>query len=216
MIERSISSFKQVSNMNTAFGNPKGDFNNINKLRLLKQFSNIFDEYVELLSAFGFDKSVFEAMSEEHRIALGLMTDVISLGLDDIAGVASFDVDEIRDAACDIQVFAMGGQHFMGVDGDADMKAVVDGVMTRFIKNDSDKQATIEYHAARGVSNVYFEGNYPTMVMKSAEDQPDAPKGKFLKSASYSATKFPKVFSNVIENGGIPIGMPYIIVSSLT
>jgi hypothetical protein len=31
------------------------------------------------------------------------------------------------------------------------------------------------------------------MVMKSASDQPDAPKGKFLKSASYSEPVLPEV-----------------------
>lgn len=69
----------------------------------------------------------------------------------------------------------------------------VDGVMTRFIKDDADKQATQALHAANGVTDVYFEGEYPTMVMKSASDQPDAPKGKFLKSASYKQTVFPSI-----------------------
>lgn len=50
--------------------------------------------------------------------------------------------------------------------------------------------AEIALHAARGVIEVYFEGDYPVMVMKSAVDQPDAPKGKFLKSASYSQPVF--------------------------
>ena len=44
--------------------------------------------------------------------------------------------------------------------------------------------------AAAGVTDVYFEGEYPTMIMKSASDQPDAPKGKFLKSASYKEPVF--------------------------
>ena len=107
-----------------------------------------------------------------------------------MAAIAARDLTAVRDALGDVQVFAMGGQHFIGVDGDADMKAVVDGVMTRFIKNAEDKEATIALHAAKGVTEVYFEGEYPTMVMKSAVDQPDAPKGKFLKSASYKETVF--------------------------
>jgi hypothetical protein len=45
-------------------------------------------------------------------------------------------------------------------------------------------------HTMKGVHDVYFEGEYPTMVMKSGSDQPDAPKGKFLKSASYKEPVF--------------------------
>jgi hypothetical protein len=70
------------------------------------------------------------------------------------------------------------------------MHTVVDAVFTRFIKDEADKAATIALHAAKGVTDVYFEGEYPKMVMKSASDQPDAPKGKFLKSASYSQPVF--------------------------
>lgn len=105
--------------------------------------------------------------------------------------IAKRDVNGTRDALCDIHVFAYGGHHFMGIDADADMDAVVDGVMTRFIKHPTDKRDTIALHAAKGVTDVYFEGFYPVMVMKSASDQPDAPKGKFLKSASYTNTVFP-------------------------
>lgn len=103
------------------------------------------------------------------------------------------DKEAVRDALCDIQVFSNGAQHMMGVDGDADMHAVVDGVMTRFIKDDADKAATIALHARKGVLEVYFEGEYPKMIMKSGMDQPDAPRGKFLKSASYAQTVFPAV-----------------------
>jgi len=95
-----------------------------------------------------------------------------------------------RDALCDIQVFAMGAQHLMGIDGDNDMKDVVDGVMTRFIKSPEDLENTRAFHWLRGVTETYTEGQFPTMVLKSSCDQPDAPKGKFLKSVSYSDTEF--------------------------
>jgi hypothetical protein len=107
--------------------------------------------------------------------------------------LAERNVEGVRDALCDIQVFANGAQHLMGVDGDDDMHAVVDGVMTRFIKDADDLQATVVLHAAKGVTKVYFEGIFPKMIMKSAVDQPDAPMGKFLKSASYINTVFPPV-----------------------
>lgn len=95
-----------------------------------------------------------------------------------------------RDALCDVNVFSYGAHHRMGIDADRDLKSVVEGVMTRFIKDEQDKQATIALHAAQGVTDAYFEGEFPTMVMKSAADQLDAPKGKFLKSASYTEPVF--------------------------
>lgn len=100
---------------------------------------------------------------------------------------------KVRDALCDIQVFACGLQNKLGVDGDADMNAVIDGVMTRFVKDPEDLEATVKWHAGRGVTQTYTQGEYPTLVLKSAADQPDAPKGKFLKSASYKDTVFPPV-----------------------
>ena len=96
----------------------------------------------------------------------------------------------VRDALCDINVFSYGAHHMMGLDADRDMDAVITGVMTRFIKNPEDKAQTVAKHSQAGVTEVYFEGAYPYMVMKSAVDQPDAPKGKFLKSASYRAPEF--------------------------
>jgi len=150
--------FQRVAEMNTAFGNPKGNIQGIDWTRLEKQCRNILDEYCELMDA-----------------------------------IVAKSVNDTRDALCDIQVFANGAQHLMGVDGDADMHAVVDGVMTRFVKDEGDLQATMALHAAKGVTEVYFEGVFPKMIMKSAVDQPDAPMGKFLKSASYSNTVFPPV-----------------------
>jgi hypothetical protein len=38
------------------------------------------------------------------------------------------------------------------------MQDVISGVMTRFIKDEADKEATIALHAAKGVTDVYFEG----------------------------------------------------------
>lgn len=100
------------------------------------------------------------------------------------------DIAKIRDSLVDVHVFAYGAQHFMGINADADMEAVLDGVYTRFIKDPDDMGATIAKHFDKGVTDVYFEGDYPYRIMKSARDQPDAPKGKFLKSASYCEPEF--------------------------
>lgn len=174
--------FQRVAEMNEAFGNPKGNYQNIDWTKVRNQYRNIFDEYLEGLKALGLHPICLEELRIAHQ---------------DFVLAADFDQPvnllEVRDALADQQVFKDGVLHFMGVDGDADMNAVIDGVMTRFIKDDEDKLATIALHAKKGVTEVYFEGEYPKMVMKSAVDQPDAPKGKFLKSASYTNTVFPVV-----------------------
>src|SRR3546814_13360319 len=89
---------------------------------------------------------------------------------------STVNLNQARDGLCDINVFSYGAHHMMGIDADRDMSSVVGGVMTRFIKDEADKVATQALHAAKGVTNVYFEGDYPVMVMKSGADQPDAPK----------------------------------------
>ncbi|TAL65653.1 MAG: hypothetical protein EPN79_10745 [Burkholderiaceae bacterium] len=172
--------FQRVAAMNTAFGNPRGNASNIDFDRVRKQVLNIPDEFGELAVALGADPDLIKQA-------------VNSLKLVAAKAVKPVDVHGVRDALCDMHVFGYGGHHLMGLDADADMNAVLDGVMTRFIKDEADKQATIAKHADKGVTHVYFEGEYPTMVMKSASDQPDAPKGKFLKSASYTEPVFAPV-----------------------
>jgi hypothetical protein len=167
--------------MNTAFGNPKGNPLNIDVQRIRKQCLSIPDEVGELMIALGADEALIKAAVTHLKW--------VAAQADDTA----FNLENTRDALCDINVFSYGAHHLMGIDADADMKAVVDGVMTRFVKDEGDRSASMEKHAAYGVTSVYFEGNFPTMVMKSAHDQPDAPKGKFLKSASFKDTVFPSI-----------------------
>lgn len=168
-------SFRLVSQMNTAFGNPQGHPAEIDWPRIRKQSLNICHEFFELMAALGADPALMKKLA---AVADGL------------AFPNAPDLDKVRDALCDIHVFAYGAHHLMGIDADRDMAEVVGKLMTRFIKDASDLDETVEFHMARGVRDVYFEGQFPTLVMKSARDQPDAPRGKFLKSASYREPKF--------------------------
>jgi len=177
---RSSSNYQRVSKMNTAFGNPKGDAERIDWARVRRQVLNIADEFGETVIALGADAEVV-------KDAVAHLKFVASKAINPI------DRDLVRDGLCDMHVFGYGAHHLMGIDADADMNAVVDGVMTRFMKDPDDRLATQIMHAKKGVTEVYVEGDYPTMVLKSASDQPDAPKGKFLKSASYQDTVFPAV-----------------------
>lgn len=161
--------------MNEAFGNRKGNPRDIDLDRVRSQTRNILDEFCEVQIALSASQEAVQALRDAAK---------------GIRYSEEVKLDDVRDGLCDIHVFAYGAHRLMGIDADRDMNSVVDGVMTRFIKDEADKQATIAKHAAKGVTEVYFEGEYPVMVVKSSVDQPDAPKGKFLKSASYSEPVF--------------------------
>jgi hypothetical protein len=101
------------------------------------------------------------------------------------------NTDDVRDALCDIMVFALGAFHRMGIDAEADMDAVLDGVMTRFCKDGNDLLKTRALYDALDITYT-VHGEYPRVYLRSDKDQkmPDYPKGKFLKSASYSGPVF--------------------------
>lgn len=173
--------FMLVAHMNNSFGNPKGFASNIDWNRIAKQSLNIADELAETFVAMGADKAKAKDAAALFKLTLENLR---------INGSGKVNLNGVRDGLSDIHVFAYGAHHLMGVDADRDLASVIDGVMTRFIKNEKDKQASTLLHAANGITDVVFEGEYPYMIMRSNSDQPDAPKHKFLKSASYSDTVF--------------------------
>lgn len=170
-----MTNFRSVAQMNEAFGNERGDAKALDLDRIRSQCKNIGHEFGELMVSLGADSNQIKGL-----IAL----------VDGLQFNNTVDLEQTRDSLCDIHVFGYGAHHLMGIDADRDMQAVVDGVMTRFVKDEQDREATIAKHASKGVTDVYFIGEYPTMVMKSASDQPDAPKGKFLKSSSFAEPVF--------------------------
>jgi len=100
------------------------------------------------------------------------------------------DINGVKDALCDIHVFAYGTHFKLGYNADEDMNTVIDALYSRFCKTPEDLQATIEHHKQRGVDSVTVHGEYPFVYIKSAGDYPDAPTGKFLKSVNYCEPKF--------------------------
>lgn len=172
-------SFQYVSDMNTAFGNPKGDPMRFRPERIRKQVKSVLDEYNEFEE--GMDLlETYLLLCREYNVEFDRV-------------VYNKILNKVRDALCDIQVFTMGAQHLIGVDGDADMAAVLDGVMTRFCRTPEELEATKAHFAARGITETYTQGDFPKMILKSAVDQPDAPKDKFLKSVGYTDAVFPPV-----------------------
>lgn len=186
------SNFDKVSRMNEAFNNAKGHPALFDIERLAKQLLSVPDELGETFVAMGADKQRVDALVVLFKAGLAAL---------DFPN--RIDVNGVRDGITDQHVFLYGAQHLMGVNADADMDSVIGGVMTRFIKNEEDEIATIKKHAAKGVTDVYFEGDYPTKVMKSAADQPDAPKGKFMKSASFKEPVFYPVDEHCSVSGRV-------------
>ena len=172
---------ERIKQMNVAFGNPEGDPKNIDWNRIRSQCKNILDEFRELQSALGLDYEVLSLIDHLRSVMMTAAYGKVE------------ELDDVRDAICDIHVFAAGAHHLMGIDHDRDMNSVLDSLFTRFVKNDEDMCDTLEYHFKKGVKLVHFEGEYPTKIARSSADQPDAPKGKFLKSASYLQPSFYRV-----------------------
>lgn len=171
--------FTQVKKMNEAFMNPEGDPRNPDWLRIRSQAMNIIDEFGELMVALGASPGRVKAAVTSFKANIHFHNEPV--------------MDDVRDALCDINVFSLGTHHFMGVDAVRDMEAVLEGVMSRFVKDEADYHATVAMHRGKGVPDVYPVGEFPCMIIKSARNQPDAPEGKFLKSASYKPTVFYKI-----------------------
>ena len=129
-----------------------------------------------------------DAPWEEYakRLVKNVLDELIELE----KAIATGSFDGYRDAMCDIQIFTAGEQYRERLDGEDDCKVVLDSLLTRFVKNPGDLAASIAMHNAKGVFDISVEGEYPLVVLRSLSDQPDAPKGKFLKSASYEQPVF--------------------------
>lgn len=111
-----------------------------------------------------------------------------------VQALAQKDSTEVRDALCDILVFTLGAFHFMGVDADADMRAVFDSNMSKFCSNEQELKDTCGKYADLGII-FYTAGEFPCKYLKSSQDQEDNtgeryPKGKFLKGINFKKPIF--------------------------
>lgn len=158
--------FSLVSDMNTAFSNPKGDPQAIDLDRLRKQIDNIAGPD----SVGGEVGELYEALAVP-------------------------DLDQIRDSLCDIMVFALGAYHLMGLDADADMAEVVRAVRTRLCRDAAHVEETQEFYRKLGVQTYQESSPAGGYAVKSLNDQTDTngeyyPKGKFLKAVGYEQPSF--------------------------
>lgn len=156
--------FQLVAQMNEAFGNPRGNPHAIDWARVQQQARNIAGDH--------------------NKDEYGELSDAIAVQ----------SVDDARDAFCDIIVFALGGLHLMGYDGDEDVTEVLRAVTTRFCRNEDHLAQTLAHYAQLGIRHVYTGGEFPRKWVKTSGEQQDH-KGeryssnKFLKALGYEQPK---------------------------
>jgi hypothetical protein len=190
-----MSVFQRVCQMNEKFSNSKGNPHFIDAPRLLRQCKNIGQEFKELLSAFGIQAT-------------------ITYDTQDIAAIPPNSVELIRDALCDIKVFADGAYHFMGYDADRDMHSVIDALYSRFCTSYEHLRDTEAYYSKKGIE-YYVEGDFPYVCLKSAKDQGEGeyPKGKFLKAVGYHTPVFYEEPKPAIERKFMSMQAPQVAVA---
>ncbi len=205
IIPRSLM-FEQVCAMNEAFGNPPGR-------------PEDFDAMPDLLHGgqLHYDENAWSRLQRQcENIAGKLYTHgptpqgngfINGEALELLQALAERNPLKVRDALCDIMVFTLGAYHFMGYDADADMDAVLAGVMTRFCQTEDEVQRTLDKWnaqidperttpAAPGAPLLTIHGEFPRKFIRAAADLYTlagefVPKGKFLKSVGYRDAVFP-------------------------
>ena len=75
-------------------------------------------------------------------------------------GIASRDIEQVRDGIADVMVTVLGLAHRTGIDAAADFKVVTDALMSRFDLSKANQQLTKEKYAGMGVDTVCREVNY--------------------------------------------------------
>lgn len=109
-------------------------------------------------------------------------------------GIGPRDINEVRDAICDILVFTLGLAHMAGIPVEEDMAAVDYSNRTKFCANDEQLEATVAKYVNLGV-DVYVDGEFPMKRVKSAKEQigndgKQYQAHKMLKSVTFVAPVF--------------------------
>ncbi len=112
-------------------------------------------------------------------------------------GIDTKNMDEVRDAICDILVFTLGLAHMAGVPVEEDMAEVDRSNMSKFCADEDDMTETLMKYRDLGV-DVYIEGDFPMLRVKSSKQQTGLDgkvyqARKMLKSVSFSEPKFRKL-----------------------
>lgn len=109
-------------------------------------------------------------------------------------GIGPKNIDQVRDAICDILVFTLGLAHMAGVPVVEDMAEVDRSNMSKFCATEEDLWETMIKYRDLGV-DTYVEGDFPMVRVKSAKEQvgldgKQYQAHKMLKSVSFSEPTF--------------------------
>lgn len=151
-------------------------------------------------TAAGF-RAQFEMIREEfEELGQALIAYEAAIGLDDhdgsaaeYTGAAAFK--EMRDGIADVLVTTYGLAHRMGVDADADLDAVSDSNMSKFVGAEQENEVALEITLRLDIGTISQETAPGIFAITSAEDQTGKdgkfyPKGKLLKPSTYFSPKF--------------------------
>lgn len=156
---------QDVINMNIAFTQPAGDM------------TRLADN----------DHAAWDYLQKQSHLILEEFNELIE-------AIANKDINEVRDAICDILVVTIGAGHKAGMDIPKDMKTVFESNMSKFCENEDILNRTIQKYSLIGIDVAPF-GEYPLKHVKTTADCYDKngkfyPKGKFLKSVTFIEPKF--------------------------
>lgn len=131
----------------------------------------------------------------------------------------------LRDAYCDLIVFAVGGLYRIGADGQKDMHAVTDALLTRFDRTMEDALKTKDKYLALDVETetrtTVVDGTTYYVTVSSKDQHGNNGEhytaGKFLKSYQYDdATLLPMVETTMAEleaSADVPLTHRYEIIA---
>ena len=162
---------QEVKDMNVAFGKPEGN---------ISDFITLVDTPAD------YDK--WEVLRTQANCIPEELNELFE-ALDE------YDINEVRDAVCDILVFTIGLGHLAGMNLEHDMHKVYESNMSKFCATQNILDLTIKKYSDMGVE-VEERGSWPRKYVVSSKDQWSSdmtklfPKGKFLKGINFEAPDF--------------------------
>ncbi|AVO22946.1 MazG-like pyrophosphatase [Erwinia phage vB_EamM-Bue1] len=187
--------FQKVSELNEAFGNPKGDILNPNVPAIRKQAELVLEEAIELMEAAYPGSKIFwqwDITAEPPEHAVGV------------------NMKEILDAQGDVTTVNDGMGHIAGFNGDQVLSIVDRSNRTKFIPDVDSVEPALNYYYDLGFDqkDLRIEGEFPLVCIKVTRDvqigSKKYPAGKFLKNM---ATFQEPDFSDILAGKGWDFGM---------
>lgn len=164
-----MTSFEKVVELNTYFGNFKGDITNPNIGAIRTQSMLCLEEAIEMV----------EAAHPGQKVKINIEGE----------SGDSVDIIGLKDAHGDLITVTEGVAHIVGFNGDSNYDLVHASNLTKLIANEEELEQTIQSYVDMGFSrdNLYSIGEFPfkCLKVKNAVTVKGKfyPTGKFLKNS---------------------------------